>query len=366
MDRGSETAPVQQEDRLPAALRYPPELLQERRRERISRLPTQIDDLHRRQRRGDPAAELEPLEACPRLGPRRRRAEHRDRTLERRTLRRHRACVVARVGLLLVRRIVLLVDADDAEGGHRREHGRAGTHDHTCLTGCDPLALVAALRLCQRGVQYRNGVAEANAEPPERLRRERDLGNEHDRPAPARERLLARADVHLRLAAARRSPEQHVAAAPVEQLDDAVERPRLHVREPRGGSLRCEGPRRRRRAPLAAPLRVVRGDESERARRGRAVVVGEPQREIDERGRQRPGDALDRRRLHALRRRDVDLGDDAAPSRVAEAHFDDRALLRLLGDLVGERPRDRACGDERIDGGVPAHRATVPGAMVGA
>ena len=128
-------------------------------------------------------------------------------------------------------------------------------------------------------------------------------------------------------------------------------------------------PRARRRdadAPLAAPLRVVRRDERERARRRRAVVVGEPQREIDERRRQRLGDALDRRRLDAVRRRDVDLGDDAAPPRVAEPHLDDRALLRLVRHLVRERPRDRARGHERIDGGVPLTEPTVPGAMVGA
>src|SRR5262249_56409568 len=56
-------------------------------------------------------------------------------------------------------------------------------------------------------------------------------------------------------------------------------------------------------------------------------------------------------------RRNVDLGDDAPPARVAEAHLDHRPLPRLLRDLVGERARDGARCHERIDGGVPGHRA---------
>ena len=63
----------------------------------------------------EPAAELEPLEPRPALGPRRRAAVQGDGSLERGPLRRDRARVVARVGLLLVGRIVLLVDADEAE-----------------------------------------------------------------------------------------------------------------------------------------------------------------------------------------------------------------------------------------------------------
>ena len=68
--------------------------------------------------------------ARPALGARRRRAVDRDRTLERGALRGDGAGVVARVGLLLVRRVVLLVDADEPEPRQRREHRRAGADDH--------------------------------------------------------------------------------------------------------------------------------------------------------------------------------------------------------------------------------------------
>jgi hypothetical protein len=115
VDRRRDAAPVQQEDRLAAALCDPAELGEERRGERIARLPAEVDDLHRRERRRDTAAELEPLERLPRLGPRCRGAEDRDGAFERSALRGDGARVVARVRLLLVRRVLLLVDADHTE-----------------------------------------------------------------------------------------------------------------------------------------------------------------------------------------------------------------------------------------------------------
>src|SRR5581483_3279904 len=99
----------------------------------------------------------------------------------------------------------------------------------------------------------RDAIPEPDAEAAERLRRQRNLRNKDDRTAPARERRLAGADVHLRLAAAGRTGEQDVAARPVEQLLDARERVRLRV----GQRLRrCFAARERAvdRAPLAAPL----------------------------------------------------------------------------------------------------------------
>ena len=62
---------------------------------------------------------------------------------------------------------------------------------------------------------------------PTRLRRERDLRNEHDRAAPALERRRAGLQVDLGLAAAGRAVEEEVGALPgVECADDAVERRR--------------------------------------------------------------------------------------------------------------------------------------------
>ena len=122
MQRRRNAAAIQQQNRLPPALCDGAEFGQERRRERIPRFAAKIDDTHRRQRAGEPSAQLEPLELPPALGSRRRAAEHRHRTFERGAFRRDRARVVPRVGLLLVRGVVLLVDADHAEVPHRREH----------------------------------------------------------------------------------------------------------------------------------------------------------------------------------------------------------------------------------------------------
>ena len=205
---------------MPPSFREPAELGEERRRERIARLLAQVDDANGGHRRRDPAAELEPLERLPGLGPRRRRAEDRDRSLERGPLGGDGAGVVARIRLLLVRGVVLLVDADHPERRERREHGRAGAHDDRSLAGDDPLPLVPPLGLGEAGVEQRDPVAEAGAEAAERLRRQRDLGHEHDRAAARGEGGLAGADVDLGLAAAGRAGEEDVAAAAREQALD--------------------------------------------------------------------------------------------------------------------------------------------------
>jgi hypothetical protein len=168
---GRDAASVEEEDRLPACLREPSELGEERRRERVTGLAAQVDHADGRHRRGDAAAELEPLERVPGLRPRGRRAEDRDGALERRSLRGHGARVVARIRLLLVRRVVLLVDADHAERRERREHGGPRSDHHGGLAGDNPLALVPPLRLREPGVEKSDPVAEARAEAAERLRR---------------------------------------------------------------------------------------------------------------------------------------------------------------------------------------------------
>ena len=107
--------------------------------------------------------------------------------------------------------------------------------------------------------------------------------------------------------------------------------------------------------PLDAPLRRLRRDERERAARGRAVVVGEPEREVDERRRKPGEDRLDGLRVDPLRRLVGDLDDDPAHAPAAEPDAHDRALLDVVLDRVGERPVERAGGDEREDGGEAGH-----------
>ena len=208
------------------------ELGQERRRERIAALAPQVDDPHPRHRRADPGRELDPLERRPALGPRRGAPVDGDRALEGGALRRDRARVVARVGLLLVRGVVLLVDDHEPETAHRREDRRACADDDPRLAPRDPIALVAPLGLAERRVENRHRVAEPLAKAPDGLRRERDLRHEHDRAEAARERRLARLEVDLGLPAPGRPDEQEMRTALlVEALDDPGDRGDLLLRQ---------------------------------------------------------------------------------------------------------------------------------------
>ena len=358
VQRRRDTAPVQEQDRLAAALGDRPELRQQRPGERIAGLASEVDDPDRRQRSSEPAAELEPLEPLPAFGARRRAAVDRDSTLERGPLRGDRARVVAGVRLLLVGRVVLLVDADDADVAHRREDGRARADDDARLLGRDPLALVTSLGIREPRVQERDRVAEAGAETAQRLRRQRDLRHQHDRRPPARDRRGARSQVDLGLAAAGLAVEQEMAAPLlVEGLLDPPERGPLRLRQLGHSLLEREALALARRRLLLAPLPLDGRDQLERAARRRAVVVGDPEREVDERGRQLVDDGLDRDRMDPLRGLVHDLDDDPALPRAAERDRDDRTLLRPVRQLVGERPRQRARRHERVDGRVAAHAA---------
>jgi hypothetical protein len=241
---------------------------------------------------------------------------------------------------------VLLVHADEAEARDGREDRRARTdHDRRCARG-DALALVATLGLRERGVEHGDALAEAGAKAAERLRGEGDLRHEDDRPAAAREGRLAGAQVDLGLPAPRRAVQQEAAAAPVERALDACEGARLGVAE-RGGRflpgqilLPLAPPR------SGAPRRLVRGDERERPRRRRAIVLAEPEGEVDERCRDGAEDAVHGDGIDVGRRLVLEADDDPAALRTTEAHGDDRPLLEAVGE-VGEGARDRARGDQR-------------------
>ncbi len=159
---------------------------------------------------------------------------------------------------------MLLVDDDQADPAHRREHGRAGADHDPRLPAGDPVALVASLGVAERRVEDRDQVAEPVPEAPDGLRRERDLRHEHDRPEPALERGGAGLEVHLGLAAAGRPFEQDVLADPlVERGDDPLDRGALVRR-----SGRRAPPRRRRTrgTPATAARREASGDAARRAR----------------------------------------------------------------------------------------------------
>ena len=139
----------------------------------------------------------------------------------------------------------------------------------------------------------------------------------------------------------------------------------LGLAQRRGRRFTGKGVALRRTRAFTARLPHQRSDKSESAARSRAVVRGDPERQLDERRRQFLDDALHRCGLDALGRRNADLCDDTAPPRVPEAHLDHRARPDAVGHLVGELTRERAGGDERIDGR-ERHRASVVGTVVGA
>ncbi len=115
--------------------------------------------------------------------------------------------------------------------------------------------------------------------------------------------------------------------------------------------------------PLS-PGTLIRCDEREGTRGSRAVVVRQPESEVDERGRERPEHPLDSDGLDVRGRLIFETHDDAPPPSAAEGDRDDRALLQIVRE-VRERTREGARRDERIDGGVTSHPAYNPGMAQG-
>jgi len=159
-------------------------------------------------------------------------------------------------------------------------------------------------------VEQRDPRAEAGPEAAHRLRGECDLGHEDDRAETTVERGGTGLEVDLGLTASGRAVEQVAAAAGVHRLDDRRHRGRLLRRQLRGRGL-PDQPRGRLSA-LAAPGPPARCDQLERASRRRAVVAGEPERQLDERRRQLVENGGDGRCLDTRRRRLTGRDDHAA------------------------------------------------------
>ncbi len=283
VDRAGDPATVEEQDCSTAALLHSRQLREQGRRQRVAGLVAQVDQLHRRHRRTDAGRQRQRIEPSPALRPRRRASVHGDRALESCALGSDGAGVVARVRLLLERGVVLLVDDDEPESGDGREHGRPCADHDTRLARCDSLALVTALGVAQRRVQHGDAAPEACVEPADRLRRQGDLGHEDDRAEPALEHDRTGLEIHLRLPASGRAVEEDVAASRLQCADDPRDCCLLLGRELR--RLRLAGDRLLEHdlAPGASPRSHVRRNERERPRRCRAVVVGEPERELHER-----------------------------------------------------------------------------------
>ena len=119
------------------------------------------------------------------LGPRRGAAGEQQRAGLPRAPRGDVAGVVARVALVLVGGVVLLVEDDQPEPLDRREDGRARPDADARLAAAQARPLVVALAGRELGVQDGDGVAEAVGEARDDLRRQADLGHEHDHAATA-------------------------------------------------------------------------------------------------------------------------------------------------------------------------------------
>ena len=98
---------------------------------------------------------------------------------------------------------MFLVDHDQPESRQRRKHGRARA-EHDARAG--PHARCApggqTLGVAQSGVQHGDRAGQAVAESLDQLRRQRDLGHQHQHAAAASERARRALQVDLGLAAA--------------------------------------------------------------------------------------------------------------------------------------------------------------------
>ena len=209
-EKARPAAPVEQHDPLAAGVTQAGERVHALRMQ-ARRKAAHVEHAHRRQRPTiDAMREAHGLGRAIALRPRRRAAEHEQRSREPCPLGGHRARVVAGIALVLVGGIVLLVDHDQAEVLDRREDRRARADADARLPGAKAPPLVVALPEREARVEHGDRVPQALDEAPHHLRRERYLGNQHDRPATLLERAAGGAQVELGLARPRDAVQQQL------------------------------------------------------------------------------------------------------------------------------------------------------------
>ena len=131
--------------------------------------------------------------------------------------------MIARVALLLVRRLLLLVDDHESDPLERCEERGARADDDVGDSIEYSSPLVESLPRRKSAVQERDAVPEARDEPRDHLCREDDLWHEDDHAVAAGERRRGRAKVHLGLAAGR-DPVKKKAATRAERPRDGPDR----------------------------------------------------------------------------------------------------------------------------------------------
>ncbi len=170
--------------------------------------------------------------------------------------------VAQRSLVLLEGGIVFLVHHDQPELRHRREHRRARAEHQACLATEGAAPGEEALVVGEPRMQHRHRGIEALAEARQQLRRECDLGHQHQRPPPRGQYPFDEPQVDLGLAAAGDAV-QHEGAKGPEGAPDRLHRQRLllgQLRSPRA-HLRSSGRRVRQGSPRspASRARAVRG-----------------------------------------------------------------------------------------------------------
>jgi hypothetical protein len=171
---------------------------------------------HRRQcrLRGGAQRQLEPAIASPhRVGIRfqRRRcaAEDHRHIAPAGAIDRDVAGVVAHAFMLLERRVVLLVDDDQAQIGRRREYGKPRSDDQLRLAAGRRQPLAAPFRGAEPAMQHRNARAGKRfGDPLLELRGQTDLRNEQQCLASCSDDLARGREIYGRLAAARHALQQ--------------------------------------------------------------------------------------------------------------------------------------------------------------
>ena len=206
----------------------------------------------------------------PGLGAGRGAAVHQGGARIERTPVRDLPGVVAGRGVLLVRRVVLLVHDHQAQPRERREHGAAGAQHHVGVAGCDAPVLGGALSGCQRRVPHGHALAQSRPQAPQQLRREGDLGHQHQRRQAALPRHRDGPQVHLALAGSRDPVQQQgLGGARADGPRDATHRGRLLVGE--HGGLVGRG---RRAEPVEAAGILALGHQGDVAVVGQAANGG--------------------------------------------------------------------------------------------
>ena len=206
-----EAAAVEEQQRLLAALERKLDGLGEPRRDEAAArrpLALEIDRLDRRQMLpAEPLGQVQ-MRVAAALGvhhgfDRRRGRRQHDRNLAlARTHHRHVAGVVAHAVLLLVGRVVLLIDDDEAEIGIGQEQSRARADHHRHLARRHRRPGARAPPRRDLGMPFRRPHAEALGEAVEELRGERDLRHQDQHLPAAPDDLGHRLEIDLGLARA--------------------------------------------------------------------------------------------------------------------------------------------------------------------